>query len=442
MACGKDHRHQSVAFYLEMDGGSVDPGKLDALGIPDYSGLTFVPIPAIRGARFSEGLEFRSAQLDLDAPHGAQPKPIPVMPVNPDSVARYGAAAGERMRVLQGAHTLPIPYYGEGAGAGADEVLHSILSTSMGKRLPTDKTDAINGAPADANTLVMTNIDRFKVGDVIMHIGGGVNQFTRVVDIVTATSTLKVSPAFTTTPSDGDTIYQCAVFYPKQGETMPTGALRFRMEDREMLSAMARMESMGIDFTDEGIAQFTPVMRPVGVLRNDAAAGAVEPWTQASGYPAVRDQALQVMSDTLVGATAPAVEGVNALNVPSWSVQIDFRLAQCPAPNVLGAEGVTVLSSECVLSLSDRTGVVEDMLLDEDERTLVFSAGPVGAGQGFAVILTAAHNRVASLPEGGADDEQIHSAEFVAGAYALDDTSEQDGDASNVAWCIAFPLAS
>lgn len=447
MACGKDHLHQSISFALEVD-GTNQPGMLDALGVPDHYGLgsltalTFTPMRILRGARFSEGLEASFAELDLDAPHGAQPKPIPIAPVNPDSVTRWGAAAGARMRILRGTHTLPHPYYCEGSGAGADETFHDLLRTSMARSVPATKTDTINGAPADANTLVMTTIGTFKVGDVIMHIGGGINQFRRVVDIDVASSTLKVSPAFTTTPSDGDTIYQCAVFYPYQGSDAPTGALRFRMEGREQVSAMCRLSALELSFTDEGIAQFTAEVAPQGVLRNDSAV-TVEEAAAPSGLPAVREQAEHVMSDTLVGASAPAVEGVNDLSAAEWSARWEFRLSRCRDPkNVLGASNVKVLSSTCTLNVADESGTVEGMMLAEDERTLVFSAGPVGAGNGFAVILPAAHNRSASLPESGEDDKQIHNAEFAAGAYELDDTSEADGNCSNVKWALAFPLAS
>lgn len=434
-----DHLHQSVEVAVE-----AAPGALDSIGVPLLPGaLTFVAAPVVRGSRFSEGIETRKADLNLDAPHGAQSKLIPVAPVNPDTVMRFDAAAGARMRVMQGEHTLIIPVYGEGAGADATGPLHTLLATFLGRHVPPGAATNDTCVGIDTLNLTVTTIVDYEVGMGIYIEEGGVNQYRIITAIDTATAKITLDLALTGVPGAATPIRYCATYFPLQGNSAPTVALRFYMDSRVQYSAMCRVSACTISVGDEGIAQFELTVKPQGVLRDDANATDPIAFVHQPGLPVILEQGETLIGSTVVGTATPASSAITNLALSAWSISLEARLAPERQPrNILGVDGVEVLSTQATITLTDEEGtIVEPMFLAEEERTVAVNLGPFGKGQGMGFHFMAAANRVDSLPGEGEDDRQAHEAELMAVAYSLDDTSQQDGTPSDTAWRLVFPLS-
>lgn len=421
---------------------------LDADGYPDVGAMVWTSLGAARGfADFFNG-DDRIISLDLT---GTDPTafvaPEVASPVNTGAAPKFGAATDQNIRVRElESFPIQIPVINPDAGGTyASQPLHQLLESGAEVYDSPTVTTAVTGAGATFGSFTVGVGDgaNFHIGEGLEVVLGGVAHHFFVTDI--DGDTIHVVGRKSVAWAATDVVRHGRTYAPKSGNIGGANLIniRFDAEDRTHYAFASSM--IGLSFAlDNRVLVASVTMRPSEGEVVQSPDDTTFPFTRPTGAPASDIQACDQWSIPFGDLSAPETAAFPA----------DFAVSRFLVKNKEvsvtisgeGEEGCTPLARQIDFAITGTevamTGETTDvepfdrMIVDRDERYLLYSYGPPKRGAAFALM--AGHlSATETLSEGDDSKAQIVGFSFRNGSWVGDDAVANGLD--NTAWRLFFP---
>lgn len=395
----------SMIYSLEIGAASgATPGDIDsATGVPDTSGVTFVPWSITGGVRDAMGggaERFNGEEHARRTPGLTSLLPTGLFNVSASTL--YGAPTGTQFVAFE-IDTIQAQARMRGWGttdpAGTPEGL--ALASAFAVRVPGQVSITASDIGADLGEIPVTDASAIDVvvGDVLIRADGVSFSSHEVVDVDEVGNTIQVHPYMTSLTANG-TEFACArVYYPSVDDD-DYGAdvhLMFNMggdgadASVRRLAPLCRLQSLALEPGDGGVVVGTWTFKSTVMLTDDSNASTVA--SSERQQPAIMADVgtrLQLGPDhsALTAPISAALDGADLARF-SFSINIENTVGMDAygGESICGTDDVRITQSVARLTLecqdSGDASNLHRMLADGEVRQIVVNYGPgwvVGAG--------------------------------------------------------------
>ena len=417
---------QSLQVAVESVFGSIAA----TTGQPDISGLTFAALEYDR----ADGYSGQATQVNPRNDARVEAYVLPAEPVTIFSGANRVARRQGEMSVRFPLRTI---------GSASTYATYALMP--MGKLFNSCLgafTPAASSVTADSNVSATEFNAAGGTGGNLLdgvlfkadnpNLNNAVAEFSAITQ--RSTDALKHSPAVSSDWITTDVVRTCQMYYAALGgfSVMPTVALRFDASGRRWEAAGCRLSSLTISPSDYEVMCDATIRMPY-IVDADGSTDPVDP-TRADGQIAHALGAESIYS-AAIGTTTPAELARTAYDASAWSVTFTPVLAAVGSTNdIIGIADleVTDWAAEVSVTTTPSEGTVDsdlrDMLLNQQQRQLLLGCGPVGTGNGAAILIPAATALTDGLMSEGDDVREVMNLQFGAGQWSLDSSATAPGD--------------
>lgn len=377
--------HRSLSIAVESSFGSLD----SSTGIPSSSGLTYISIPCERDPIIIAGEPVVSERNDArDGSYN--------VPSEPDTVWSSGSRL--RRRTGQVVCRVDLTTIGSAANDYSSNYLGYLLGAGFKTKIPSVKSD--NVTAVDANSYTPTSAPAVAdIGTLISSSINGRAEYSAITDNDEgAGNVVTISPALST--SSYTAVRGLQTWYtPSRTSTGDfDSSVSFKIEGVNFLTFAfgCVLESLNITL-DNGrlMGEFT---YQAAFITDDhsSATGPVEPAYNTGAAPLFRGSYVVISStspSSLTNATASDKLGRIALDCEDFSLTYTNTLTPMGHSNSVLAMSDMEISDvqvELNLTLSTVNTTIADDFFNRTVRQVLVGTGPIGTGQGCAIMLPAA----------------------------------------------------
>lgn len=375
--------HRSLSIAVESSFGSLNTST----GIPSSSGLTYISIPCERDPIIIAGEPVVSERNDArDGSYN--------VPSEPDTV--YSSGSRLRRRTGQVVCRVDLTTIGSAANDYSSNYLGYLLGAGFKTKIPSVKSD--NVTAVDANSYTPTSAPAVAdIGTLISSSINGRAEYSAMTDN-DQTGDVTISPALST--SSYTAVRGLQTWYtPSRTSTGDfDSSVSFKIEGVNFLTFAfgCVLESLNITL-DNGrlMGEFT---YQAAFITDDhsSATGPVEPAYNSGAAPLFRGSYVVISStspSSLTNATASDKLGRIALDCEDFSLTYTNTLTPMGHSNsVLAMSNMEIsdVQVELNLTLSTVNTTIADDFFNRTVRQVLVGTGPIGTGQGCAIMLPAA----------------------------------------------------
>lgn len=380
--------HRSISVATESSFGSIDTSS----GLPSASGLTFLSLPCEKDPIVVYGDPVVNERTEArDGPHG--------LPPEPDTVWSAGSRVQRRTGQVQ--VTIDFTTIGADANTYAGTGLGKLLNAGFLTSLPLfTSADTVVGDDVNYFTPTTTNTN-YKIGGLVGSIIAGRCEYAGITsNNRDGAGKIGVSPAFSDEPS---TIYPMQTWYTPTltSSGQVTSSLCFRIDGVNFRTYAygCKLVSLNISVTNGRLlGQFT---FQSALIQDDHAnaSGPIEPVVLSGATQHFRNAYAVVSSPVtysrtnVVGTTGEELDRI-ALDAEGFTFNIVNTLTPKGFSNnilTMSDMEVTNLDVECSLTLSSvKTDLIDDFK-NRVVRQVLIGTGPIGNGQGMALLIPAGY---------------------------------------------------
>lgn len=380
--------HRSISVATESAFGSIDAST----GLPANGALSFISLPCEKDPIVIYGdIVVNERSEARDGPHG--------LPPEPDTVYSSGSRVQRRTGQVQ--ITMDFTTVGSGANTYASTGLGMLLNAGFLTSLPLfTSADTVTGDDVNFFTPTTTNTN-YKIGGLVGSIIAGRCEYAGITSNNRGgAGKIGVSPAFSDEPS---TIYPMQTWYTPTSTTsgQVTSSLCFRIDGVNFRTYAygCKLVSLNINVTNGRLlGQFT---FQSALIQDDHAnaSGPIEPVVLSGATQHFRNAYAIVSSPVtysrtnVVGTTGEELDRI-ALDAEGFTFNIVNTLTPKGFSNnilTMSDMEVTNLNVECSLTLSSvKTDLIDDFK-DRVVRQVLIGTGPIGNGQGMALLIPAGY---------------------------------------------------
>jgi hypothetical protein len=380
--------HRSISVATESTFGSIDASS----GLPANGALSFISLPCEKDPIVIYGdIVINERSEARDGPHG--------LPPEPDTV--YSAGSRVQRRTGQVQITMDFTTVGSAANTYASTGLGMLLNAGFLTSLPLfTSADTVTGDDVNFFTPTTTNTN-YKIGGLVGSIIAGRCEYAGVTSNNRGgAGKIGVSPAFSDEPS---TIYPMQTWYTPTSTSsgQVTSSLCFRIDGVNFRTYAygCKLVSLNISVTNGRLlGQFT---FQSALIQDDHAnaSGPIEPVVLSGATQHFRNAYAIVSSPVtysrtnVVGTTGEELDRI-ALDAEGFTFNIVNTLTPKGFSNnilTMSDMEVTNLDVECSLTLSSvKTDLIDDFK-DRVVRQVLIGTGPIGNGQGMALLIPAGY---------------------------------------------------
>jgi hypothetical protein len=380
--------HRSISVATESTFGSIDASS----GLPANGALSFISLPCEKDPIVIYGdIVINERSEARDGPHG--------LPPEPDTV--YSAGSRVQRRTGQVQITMDFTTVGSAANTYASTGLGMLLNAGFLTSLPLfTSADTVTGDDVNFFTPTTTNTN-YKIGGLVGSIIAGRCEYAGITSNNRGgAGKIGVSPAFSDEPS---TIYPMQTWYTPTSTSsgQVTSSLCFRIDGVNFRTYAygCKLVSLNISVTNGRLlGQFT---FQSALIQDDHAnaTGPIEPVVLSGATQHFRNAYAIVSSPVtysrtnVVGTTGEELDRI-ALDAEGFTFNIVNTLTPKGFSNnilTMSDMEVTNLDVECSLTLSSvKTDLIDDFK-DRVVRQVLIGTGPIGNGQGMALLIPAGY---------------------------------------------------
>lgn len=380
--------HRSISVATESTFGSIDASS----GLPANGALSFISLPCEKDPIVIYGdIVINERSEARDGPHG--------LPPEPDTV--YSAGSRVQRRTGQVQITMDFTTVGSAANTYASTGLGMLLNAGFLTSLPLfTSADTVTGDDVNFFTPTTTNTN-YKIGGLVGSIIAGRCEYAGITSNNRGgAGKIGVSPAFSDEPS---TIYPMQTWYTPTSTSsgQVTSSLCFRIDGVNFRTYAygCKLVSLNISVTNGRLlGQFT---FQSALIQDDHAnaSGPIEPVVLSGATQHFRNAYAVVSSPVtysrtnVVGTTGEELDRI-ALDAEGFTFNIVNTLTPKGFSNnilTMSDMEVTNLDIECSLTLSSvKTDLIDDFK-DRVVRQVLIGTGPIGNGQGMALLIPAGY---------------------------------------------------
>lgn len=380
--------HRSISVATESTFGSIDAST----GLPANGALSFISLPCEKDPIVIYGdIVVNERSEARDGPHG--------LPPEPDTV--YSAGSRVQRRTGQVQITMDFTTVGNAANTYASTGLGMLLNAGFLTSLPLfTSADTVTGDDVNFFTPTTTNTN-YKIGGLVGSIIAGRCEYAGITSNNRGgAGKIGVSPAFSDEPS---TIYPMQTWYTPTltSSGQVTSSLCFRIDGVNFRTYAygCKLVSLNISVTNGRLlGQFT---FQSALIQDDHAnaTGPIEPVVLSGATQHFRNAYAIVSSPVtysrtnVVGTTGEELDRI-ALDAEGFTFNIVNTLTPKGFSNnilTMSDMEVTNLDVECSLTLSSvKTDLIDDFK-DRVVRQVLIGTGPIGNGQGMALLIPAGY---------------------------------------------------
>ena len=380
--------HRSISVATESTFGSIDASS----GLPANGSLSFISLPCEKDPIVIYGdIVVNERSEARDGPHG--------LPPEPDTV--YSAGSRVQRRTGQVQITMDFTTVGSAANTYASTGLGMLLNAGFLTSLPLfTSADTVTGDDVNFFTPTTTNTN-YKIGGLVGSIIAGRCEYAGITSNNRGgAGKIGVSPAFSDEPS---TIYPMQTWYTPTSTSsgQVTSSLCFRIDGVNFRTYAygCKLVSLNISVTNGRLlGQFT---FQSALIQDDHAnaSGPIEPVVLSGATQHFRNAYAIVSSPVtysrtnVVGTTGEELDRI-ALDAEGFTFNIVNTLTPKGFSNnilTMSDMEVTNLDVECSLTLSSvKTDLIDDFK-DRVVRQVLIGTGPIGNGQGMALLIPAGY---------------------------------------------------
>lgn len=380
--------HRSISVATESTFGSIDSSS----GLPANGALSFISLPCEKDPIVIYGdIVVNERSEARDGPHG--------LPPEPDTV--YSAGSRVQRRTGQVQITMDFTTVGSAANTYASTGLGMLLNAGFLTSIPLfTSADTVTGDDVNFFTPTTTNTN-YKIGGLVGSIIAGRCEYAGITSNNRGgAGKIGVSPAFSDEPS---TIYPMQTWYTPTSTSsgQVTSSLCFRIDGVNFRTYAygCKLVSLNISVTNGRLlGQFT---FQSALIQDDHAnaTGPIEPVVLSGATQHFRNAYAIVSSPVtysrtnVVGTTGEELDRI-ALDAEGFTFNIVNTLTPKGFSNnilTMSDMEVTNLDVECSLTLSSvKTDLIDDFK-DRVVRQVLIGTGPIGNGQGMALLIPAGY---------------------------------------------------
>lgn len=380
--------HRSISVATESTFGSIDASS----GLPANGALSFISLPCEKDPIVIYGdIVVNERSEARDGPHG--------LPPEPDTV--YSAGSRVQRRTGQVQITMDFTTVGSAANTYASTGLGMLLNAGFLTSLPLfTSADTVTGDDVNFFTPTTTNTN-YKIGGLVGSIIAGRCEYAGITSNNRGgAGKIGVSPAFSDEPSS---IYPMQTWYTPTltSSGQVTSSLCFRIDGVNFRTYAygCKLVSLNISVTNGRLlGQFT---FQSALIQDDHAnaSGPIEPVILSGATQHFRNAYAVVSSPVtysrtnVVGTTGEELDRI-ALDAEGFTFNIVNTLTPKGFSNnilTMSDMEVTNLDVECSLTLSSvKTDLIDDFK-DRVVRQVLIGTGPIGNGQGMALLIPAGY---------------------------------------------------
>lgn len=380
--------HRSISVATESTFGSIDASS----GLPANGSLSFISLPCEKDPIVIYGdIVVNERSEARDGPHG--------LPPEPDTV--YSAGSRVQRRTGQVQITMDFTTVGSAANTYASTGLGMLLNAGFLTSLPLfTSADTVTGDDVNFFTPTTTNTN-YKIGGLVGSIIAGRCEYAGITSNNRGgAGKIGVSPAFSDEPS---IIYPMQTWYTPTSTSsgQVTSSLCFRIDGINFRTYAygCKLVSLNISVTNGRLlGQFT---FQSALIQDDHAnaTGPIEPVVLSGATQHFRNAYAVVSSpvtysrNNVVGTTGEELDRI-ALDAEGFTFNIVNTLTPKGFSNnilTMSDMEVTNLDVECSLTLSSvKTDLIDDFK-DRVVREVLIGTGPIGNGQGMALLIPAGY---------------------------------------------------
>lgn len=380
--------HRSISVATESTFGSIDASS----GLPANGALSFISLPCEKDPIVIYGDIIVNERSEArDGPHG--------LPPEPDTV--YSAGSRVQRRTGQVQITMDFTTVGSVANTYASTGLGMLLNAGFLTSLPLfTSADTVTGDDVNFFTPTTTNTN-YKIGGLVGSIIAGRCEYAGITSNNRGgAGKIGVSPAFSDEPS---TIYPMQTWYTPTltSSGQVTSSLCFRIDGVNFRTYAygCKLVSLNISVTNGRLlGQFT---FQSALIQDDHAnaSGPIEPVVLSGATQHFRNAYAVVSSPVtysrtnVVGTTGEELDRI-ALDAEGFTFNIVNTLTPKGFSNnilTMSDMEVTNLDVECSLTLSSvKTDLIDDFK-NRVVRQVLIGTGPIGNGQGMALLIPAGY---------------------------------------------------
>ena len=380
--------HRSISVATESTFGSIDASS----GLPANGALSFISLPCEKDPIVIYGdIVINERSEARDGPHG--------LPPEPDTV--YSAGSRVQRRTGQVQITMDFTTVGSAANTSASTGLGMLLNAGFLTSLPLfTSADTVTGDDVNFFTPTTTNTN-YKIGGLVGSIIAGRCEYAGITSNNRGgAGKIGVSPAFSDEPSS---IYPMQTWYTPTSTSsgQVTSSLCFRIDGVNFRTYAygCKLVSLNISVTNGRLlGQFTFQSALIQDDHADAS-GPIEPVVLSGATQHFRNAYAIVSSPVtysrtnVVGTTGEELDRI-ALDAEGFTFNIVNTLTPKGFSNnilTMSDMEVTNLDVECSLTLSSvKTDLIDDFK-DRVVRQVLIGTGPIGNGQGMALLIPAGY---------------------------------------------------
>lgn len=380
--------HRSISVATESTFGSIDASS----GLPANGALSFISLPCEKDPIVIYGdIVINERSEARDGPHG--------LPPEPDTV--YSAGSRVQRRTGQVQITMDFTTVGSAANTYASTGLGMLLNAGFLTSLPLfTSADTVTGDDVNFFTPTTTNTN-YKIGGLVGSIIAGRCEYAGITSNNRGgAGKIGVSPAFSDEPSS---IYPMQTWYTPTSTSsgQVTSSLCFRIDGVNFRTYAygCKLVSLNISVTNGRLlGQFTFQSALIQDDHADAS-GPIEPVVLSGATQHFRNAYAIVSSPVtysrtnVVGTTGEELDRI-ALDAEGFTFNIVNTLTPKGFSNnilTMSDMEVTNLDVECSLTLSSvKTDLIDDFK-DRVVRQVLIGTGPIGNGQGMALLIPAGY---------------------------------------------------
>lgn len=380
--------HRSISVATESTFGSIDASS----GLPANGALSFISLPCEKDPIVIYGdIVVNERSEARDGPHG--------LPPEPDTV--YSAGSRVQRRTGQVQITMDFTTVGSAANTYASTGLGMLLNAGFLTSLPLfTSADTVTGDDVNFFTPTTTNTN-YKIGGLVGSIIAGRCEYAGITSNNRGgVGKIGVSPAFSDEPSS---IYPMQTWYTPTSTSsgQVTSSLCFRIDGVNFRTYAygCKLVSLNISVTNGRLlGQFT---FQSALIQDDHAnaSGPIEPVVLSGATQHFRNAYAIVSSPVtysrtnVVGTTGEELDRI-ALDAEGFTFNIVNTLTPKGFSNnilTMSDMEVTNLDVECSLTLSSvKTDLIDDFK-NRVVRQVLIGTGPIGNGQGMALLIPAGY---------------------------------------------------
>lgn len=403
-------------------------GSLDSDGVPDTSGLTFIPVECMRSSISWEGQEQPVFQRDLARSSTGRYAP------EVESVYIGGAPVMRRLGSVKVQRPLRCP----GSSTIDNVALGMLWRSVMGRTAKAaGASDTVEAAPSPTvNAFQVGTPGDFVIGQMVAININSRLEFSCVTDTGGGTGPITCSPAFSAAPGAGAEVLHCQTYWPQLGPLTfadnPSLAFRVDIVGKRYVAVGCRLSKVSFSLGgDDGRTVIVDEEYPAAWIQDDDASASPSNPTVLSGGYAKFLESYAVYSGS-IGTSSPAALSRTAFSPRSWSAELNFNLvATGQSASGLRCAEWEVGDVEAMLKLTvEPVAAMETDRLLQVYRSIVVGNGPCNdAGNGLGIAFPAGFQPNTLLPAVG-DLDRVMELEYADGVFGLDTGSTAPADTS------------